>query len=313
MHNFIKKSALEIGFDACGIAAAEELRDDAVFLKSWLDAGKNGEMHYLERNFEKRINPQIMVSGCKSVVVVLLNYFPEQQQPSNAPRIARYAYSETDYHSVIKQKLQLLENTIVEKYGEGAVNKNYQHSFVDSAPVLERRWAQRAGLGWIGRHTQLIAPGIGSYCFIGVLMLNVETKYDRSVENRCGKCTRCVDACPTKALNGRSLDARLCISYQTIEKKTEVDEAIKPKLSGCTLGCDICAEVCPWNRKWAKPHQHEALKPVSEILEWEGEKWSGLSEEEFNRMFKYSAVKRAGYEKMKQNIAIITKTKNREK
>ncbi|MFT3753946.1 MAG: tRNA epoxyqueuosine(34) reductase QueG [Paludibacter sp.] len=304
MRDFIKQAALSVGFDACGIAKATALEEDAAFLKQWLAEGRHGEMHYLARNFEKRTDPREMVPGCKSVVVVLLNYSPADKQNPTAPQIAKYAYSETDYHQVIKAKLTELEGKITEAYGPEVVCKNHQHTFVDSAPVLERRWAERAGLGWIGKHTQLIHPGLGSYCFIGVLMLNVETEYDVPIRPACGSCTRCMDACPTGAIHNGTIDARKCISYLTIENKDEIPAEFQPQLSGCALGCDICADVCPWNKKWAIPHKHWELSPVAEMLEWDREAWLQLSETEFNHVFKKSAVKRAGYNKLKQNIKL---------
>ncbi len=302
MKQFIKQKALEMGFDACGIARAETLTSDAFFLKKWLDNEMHADMHYLARNFEKRTDPTQLVPGTKSVVVLLLNYYPVQQQPDNVPRIARYAHSATDYHTVIKNKLAELEVALVAQYGPAIVNTQLQHSFVDSAPILERRWAQRAGLGWIGKHTQLIAPNIGSYCFIGILLLNAEMEYDEPIKDRCGSCTRCIDACPTQALNGQSLDARKCISYQTIENKNTISETIQPKLSGCALGCDICAEVCPWNKKWANPHTHQELKPVEQIYTYKRDDWQRLERDEFNQIFKSSAIKRAGFDKLKENI-----------
>lgn len=309
MQHFIKQKAMEIGFDACGIARAEALTDDALFMKNWLDNNMHGDMHYLARNFEKRTNPQELVPGTKSVVVLLLNYNPEQHQPADAPRIARYAHSASDYHTVIKNKLAELEAVLVAEYGSEIINAQLQHSFVDSAPILERRWAQRAGLGWIGKHTQLIAPNIGSYCFIGILLLNTEMEYDQPIKDRCGSCTRCIDACPTQALNGQSLDARKCISYQTIESKNPVSEIIKHKLSGCVIGCDICAEVCPWNNKWAKPHHHPELKPVDQIYSYQLDNWQELQRDEFNRIFKSSAIKRAGFDKLKENIQFAEKSR----
>lgn len=310
MHKFIKETAIEIGFDACGIAKATALTEDAEFMQQWLDEGKHGEMHYLARNFEKRTDPRNMVPGCKSVVVVLLNYNPEKLQVDDAPKIARYAYSETDYHSVIKLKLKHLEEKIISKYGQKVINEQNQHSFVDSAPVLERRWAERAGLGWIGKHTQLIAEGLGSYCFIGVLMLNAEMEYDSPVKNRCGSCTLCLKNCPTKALNGKSIDARRCISYQTIELKTSVEPEFKSLLSNRVLGCDICAEVCPWNKKWAKPHQHIELKPTEAILNWTKVDWDNFTQVDFNAAFKLSAIKRAGFQKLKENINFANQNKS---
>ena len=309
MHKFIKEAALSIGFDACGIARAEALTEDAAFLKQWLAEGKQGEMGYLARNFEKRTDPRLMVPGCKSVVVVLLNYYSDKAQPAAAPLIAKYAWSATDYHQVLKQKLLELEHKITAAYGAECVNSDYQHSFVDSAPVLERRWAQRAGLGWIGKHTQLIATGIGSYCFIGVLMLTVETEYDEAVPDRCGKCTRCIDACPTKALTGRSMDARRCISYQTIEYKKTVEPEFQSLLTGRALGCDICADVCPWNKKWARQHQHPELAPVEAIGRWESADWQQMTPDVFGKTFKSSAIQRAGFRKLKENIDIVTENK----
>ncbi len=309
MHNFIKNMALSLGFDACGIAKAEELTEDARFMKLWIDSGQNGEMSYLARNFEKRVDPRILVPGCKSIVVVLLNYFPENKQISSSPQIAKYAYSEVDYHTVLKEKLKSLEEQICSKYGSDSVTQGYQHLFVDSAPVLERRWAERAGLGWIGKHTQLIHPGLGSYTFIGILMLRIETDYDKSILPHCGNCTRCIDACPTKALSNGTLDARRCISYLTIENKNEIPSEFKTKLSGNALGCDICADVCPWNKKWAIPHTHPELSPVKEILNWDTNSWHLLSNENFNVIFKKSAIKRAGFGKLKQNINVVINNK----
>jgi epoxyqueuosine reductase len=261
-------------------------------------------MHWLARNFDKRTDPRVMVPGCKSVVVVLLNYFPEILQQPDAPRIAKYAYSQVDYHTVIKTKLNELEKQICEVYGNEVVAAPYQHAFVDSAPVLERRWAERAGLGWIGKHTQLIHPGLGSYCFIGVLMLNVELEYDAPIRSRCGNCTRCMDACPTGAINNGTIDARRCISYLTIENKETIPEEFHSKLSGCALGCDICADVCPWNKKWATPTTHSELSPVTEMLQWDKETWKALSKEKFDSLFRKSAIKRAGFSKLTDNISI---------
>ena len=315
----IKQIALSLGFDACGIAKADELKEDAVFMESWLADGNHGEMSYLSRNFEKRTDPRKLVPGCKSIVVVLLNYFPDEKQIATAPQIAKYAFSEIDYHTVIKAKLNELENQICIEYGPESVCPDYQHLFVDSAPVLERRWAERAGLGWIGKHTQLIHPGIGSYCFIGVLMLNIELEYDLPLKARCGNCTRCIDSCPTKALNNGSIDARRCISYLTIENKNEIPEEFHSQLSNKALGCDICADVCPWNKKWAKPHTHSELLPKKEsfesdsnsddktttMLQWNSEMWQHLTEQKFRQTFGKSAIKRAGYSKLMKNIEVI--------
>ena len=325
MHNFIKQTAISVGFDACGIAKADILTDDAAFLHSWIESGQHGEMIYLARNFEKRTDPRILVPGCKSIVVVLMNYFPADKQIPSAPQIAKYAYSETDYHLVLKAKLNELENKICAEFGPETVCANHQHLFVDSAPVLERRWAERSGLAWIGKHMQLIHPGLGSYTFIGILMLNVETDYDAPIRNRCGTCTRCINACPTNALSNGSLDARRCISYLTIENKNEIPAEFHDKLTNCVLGCDICADVCPWNHKWARPHTHSELSPKNEdnfsesktvsssytMLQWDYETWQQLSEKDFKRTFHNSAIKRASFSKLKQNIEVVCKNRSK--
>lgn len=310
MHQFIKDTALSLGFDACGIARAEALTEDAIFLQSWLDEGMHGEMSYLARNFEKRTDPRELVPGCKSVITVLLNYCPHVQQPADAPRIARYAFSEIDYHTTIKGLLADLEKAIVDRYGVECVNPVVQHSFVDSAPVLERRWAQRAGLGWIGKHTQLISPEMGSWFFIGVLMLNVEVEYDSIISDRCGSCTKCIDACPTEALIPHKLDATRCLSYQTIELKKPIAEEIRPKLSGFVLGCDICVEVCPWNKKKAIPFTHNHLNASPAIAEWKKSDWKAMETDAFNNAFRHSAIKRAGFNKLKENISFLYEKKS---
>jgi epoxyqueuosine reductase len=303
----IKQAALSLGFDACGIAKAETLVEEAGFMKQWLALGQHADMHYLERNFEKRIDPRKLVPGCKSVIVVLMNYYPVQKQIPSAPQIAKYAYSAVDYHKVVKEKLCELEKKICELYGFDCFSTNYQHSFVDSAPVLERSWAERAGLGWIGKNTQLIHPGLGSYTFIGTLLLNIVLEYDLPIPSRCGTCTKCIDACPTKALNNNSLDARRCISYLTIENKNDISDEFNPMLSDYAFGCDICADVCPWNKKWAKQNVHPELNSVFNMLDWSREEWEQLSIEDFNQIFKYSTLKRAGFVKLKKNIEVLRK------
>ncbi|VBB48226.1 Epoxyqueuosine reductase [uncultured Paludibacter sp.] len=305
--DFIKKQALEIGFDACGVAKAEFLEEDLLFFNSWLKNGFQAEMSYLERNLEKRFNPQIMVEECKSIVVVMLNYYPAEIQNIHQPKIAKYAYSKTDYHTVIKEKLRELENKIIENFGENCFNSKQQHLFVDSAPVLERRWGEKAGLGWIGRNKMLIHPDFGSHFFLGELFINEELEYDSPIKNRCGTCRKCLDACPTNALTEKNgLNARRCISYQTIENKKEVDIEIRSKLSGYAFGCDICNDVCPWNKSRNKPHQNNGLETAPETIHWTEKDWKSLSEEKFNQIFTNSAIKRAGFQKLKQNIKFVT-------
>lgn len=310
MNRFIKDTALSLGFDACGIAKAEFLEEDAAYLRNWLNDGKQGNMQYLERNFEKRTDPRLLVPGCKSIVVTLLNYFPKEEQISTAPQIARYAYSAIDYHTIIKEKLASLEQKLVLQYGEGVISKDHQHIFVDSAPVLERRWAERAGLGWIGKNTLLISPALGTFTFIGILMINAETDYDTPMAEHCGKCTRCIDLCPTKALAPREMDARRCISYLTIENKKDIPEEFLPRLSNRMYGCDICANVCPWNKKWTHQHNKSELTAVPGMLNWTAETWKNMTKEQFNAAFRYSAVQRAGYKKFMANIEALKSKEN---
>ena len=311
LSDFIKEAAFEVGFDACGIARVENLSDDADFLKGWLGRGFQGEMNYLERNFDKRVNPSILVEHSKSVIVVLMNYFPEEKQNESAPKIAKYAFSQTDYHLVMKAKLGELERRIEDRFGDECFSSNQQHSFVDSAPVLERRWAEKAGLGWIGKNKMLINPDLGSFCFIGILLMNKESVYDKPMRNRCGNCRKCLDACPASALSERDgLNANRCISYQTIEKKGEISDEMNPLLSGYQFGCDICNDVCPWNKSRAKVHHHPELNVVNEIIRWNDEEWNALSKETFNDIFRNSSLKRAGFEKLKQNYDCVKSEKN---
>lgn len=303
MHDFIRHTALAVGFDDCGIAKADALTEDAVLMRRWLDEGQHGNMAYLERDFDKRTDPRLLVPGCRSVVVVLMNHYPQQKQEKNLPQIAKYAYSKVDYHYVLKEKLRQLEAILVAEYGEDCVSKDYQHSFVDTAPILEKRWAERAGLGWIGRHTQLITPKLGSYVFIGILLLNVDIEpASQQIPFRCGTCTRCIDACPTQALNGKSLDARKCISYLTLETKSEVPHDLKAKLSGWIAGCDICNDVCPWNIRFALPHQHIELEAEEAIFSLTRKDWQKMTEQEFKYIFKHSAIKRAGLNRIQKLV-----------
>lgn len=304
--DFIKQQALELGFDACGVAKAEFLEEDFAFFSSWLIEDFHADMNYLERNTEKRFDPRAMVENCKSVIVVLLNYYPAEIQENNQYKIAKYAYSKVDYHTVIKTKLLELENRISSTFGEECFSEKQQHLFVDSAPVFERRWAQKAGLGWIGRNKMLIHPEFGSHAFLAELFINQELEYDTPIKNRCGKCRKCLDACPTKALTEtQGLDARLCISYQTIENKKDISSKVKSKLEGNVFGCDICNDVCPWNKSRNKSHKINELEPIKEIREWKKQDWKNMTEETFYTVFKYSAMKRAGFQKLKKNIHSI--------
>ncbi len=312
MHTFIKNTAQNLGFDACGISPADELTGDKVYMKNWLKVGLNGDMQYLERNFDKRFDPRLLVPGCKSVIVTLTNYYTSENQPENAPKVAKYGWPEVDYHFVIKAKLSQLEQAIRNEFGNDCFNDDCQHLFVDSAPFAEKSFAQRAGLGWVGKNKLLISPVLGSFCFIGILLINNEMVYDEPIRDKCGNCTRCIDACPTKALQNGVLDARRCISYLTLETKREIQEDLKPYISGYVKGCDICANVCPWNKKLSKQHDQIELKPVKEILEFTKEDWLQLSQTEFNRIFGKSAIKRGGFERLKEMIGLPLNPQNGE-
>ena len=302
MNRLIKQAATEAGFDACGIARAEALPDDALALKAYLDAGKHGDMHYLARNSGKRTDPRLLVPGCQSVVVVLLNYNPEKVQEAHLPHIGKYAYSAEDYHSVMKRKLNVLENKLIALLGNDCVSSDYQHSFVDTAPILEKRWAERAGLGWIGRHSQLIHPRLGSYTFIGIILIQKELdEYDQPHPYRCGTCNKCIVACPTGALiKGETMDARKCIAYLTLETKTDIPDEMLDKMSGYIAGCDICSRVCPWNKRFSVPHKHHELTPDPAIYTLDRNDWLQMNEPEFARIFAKSAVKRAKLNQIKK-------------
>lgn len=294
----IKQQALNIGFDACGIAKAGFLEKDAIYLRTWLDSQQHGEMSYMENYFEKRVNPELLVQNARSVIVVLLNYYPKEKQREDVPKIAKYAYG-NDYHYIVKSKLyelkQFIDKNLVQSNGV---------AFCDSAPVLERRWAQQAGLGWIGKNTNLINQDLGSFFFIGELILDIELEYDKpQSSSHCGTCVRCIESCPTKALYKEySINASRCISYLTIEKKGEIPEKFDSLLSNCAFGCDICQDVCPWNAKKAKAHQHEELEASKDFLEMTKEEWENLPKNKFNQIFKTSALKRAGYKKIKDTL-----------
>ncbi|MFA9391950.1 MAG: tRNA epoxyqueuosine(34) reductase QueG [Prolixibacteraceae bacterium] len=298
----IKNKAIELGFSACGIASARKLETEEQRLQAFLDANYHGKMAYLANHFEKRLDPTQLVPGSKSVIVVLMNYFPEQLQTGTGiPIISKYAYGK-DYHLVIKEKLQVLFDYINTEIApiEGRM-------FTDSAPVLERAWAVQAGLGWIGKNGLLLNKEWGSFFFIAELIIDLELEYDQAYEKEhCGSCNQCLNACPTQALvKPYILDARKCISYLTIELKDEIPEEFRPKLMRRAFGCDICQDVCPWNQK-PKITSCEKFRPLPEFLKMTKVDWENLSTEKFEALFKSSAVKRAGYEKLKQNILIAT-------
>jgi len=298
----IREEALRLGFTDCGFSRAEALPEDADRLKGWLDQGHHASMGYMANHFEKRTDPTRLVEGAKSVISLLFNYFTDQvQQDPMAPVLSKYAYGK-DYHTVMKEKMGQLFKFIRSEFGEVQ-----GRAFVDSAPVLDRAWAQKAGLGWIGKNSNLISRKAGSFVFIGELITNLELQYNRLPEGDfCGSCTRCIEACPTDAIRlNRTLDARLCISYQTIENKSAIPEQFQGRMENCFFGCDICQDVCPWNRQ-AMNHGEPEFRPADGLLEMTREEWETLDRETYTGLFKGSPVKRAGFPKIKETIAYIS-------
>jgi epoxyqueuosine reductase len=302
----IKDEAQRLGFTLCGISAAAQLEREARHLEEWLRRGNHGTMHWMENHFEKRTDPRKLVEGAKSVVSVIHNYHPkaEWHQPAGAPKISTYAWGE-DYHHVLKHKLHRLLDFIVAQAGE--VNARV---FTDSAPVMDKVWAARSGLGWIGKHTNLIMPQKGSWYFIGEIIVDLELTPDESpAMDFCGTCTRCIDACPTEALEPYQIDARKCISYLTIELRDKTPVAFHDKLNGWAYGCDICQQVCPWN-SFAEAATGEEFAPLSHLLSYERQDWEMLDERQWKRLTRHSAMNRVKWEKMKENLANVAPTQD---
>ncbi|MCY1721333.1 tRNA epoxyqueuosine(34) reductase QueG [Prolixibacteraceae bacterium Z1-6] len=298
----IKDKAKELGLEACNWVPASSLNEEKTHFESWISGGMHGEMGYMERNTDKRLNPELLVEGAKTILVVLQNYFPEKtQDDKEAPVISKYAYG-TDYHFVLKDKLRKLLQFI-----QNEINPCEGRPFVDSAPVLERAWAKKAGLGWIGKNSNLISVEHGSFFFIGELIIDIELPYDEFglVRNHCGNCTKCVDACPTKAIVAeRVVDARLCISYQTIELRGELDKNLGGQFENRIFGCDICQDVCPWNLK-SVPHSEPGFEPHPKLLQLKKEDWNTMEKPLFNELFKNSAVKRTGFKGLQRNLKFL--------
>lgn len=294
----IKQKAHELGFSAIGISKAGFLEKESKQLKEWLDKDFQGEMRYMENHFEKRTNPGILVEGAKSIISVLYNYFPKDQQKRDTYQISKYAYGK-DYHYVLKEKLHQLHDFI-----KNEIHETNGRAFVDSAPVMDKVWATKSGLGWIGKNTNLISKKLGSFIFIGELIIDLELEYDKPIKDYCGNCTKCIDACPTSALKSYQLDARKCISYLTIEKRGEIPSEFKGKWNNWIFGCDICQDVCPWNSK-AKPHNEKEFEPHHDFLNMDKPDWEMLSEEHFNEIFRKSAVKRTKYKGLERNIEFL--------
>jgi epoxyqueuosine reductase len=297
----IKQKALELGFLQAGIARAEHLSEDAARLGEWLEKSYHGSMGYMGNHFEKRVDPRKLVEGSRSLVVVLQNYYTsDSQMDRTAPRISKYAYGK-DYHPIMKKKLRSLY-----AFMDAEIGPHSGRIFVDSAPVLERAWGRVAGLGWIGKHSLLLNRRHGSWFFIGVIITDLALEADSPVKDYCGDCTRCVDACPTKAiLPGRVVDASRCISYLTMENRDgRIPEEFRGRMQNWVFGCDICQEVCPWNSN-AHPHSEPWLYPRPGLLEMTRRQWMDLTGEQFDQLFEGSAVKRARYIGLRRNIDFL--------
>jgi|TARA_R110002073_G_scaffold55455_4_gene142017 epoxyqueuosine reductase len=297
--NLIKKEVKRLGFLSCGISKAEFLEDEAPRLENWLNKNMHGEMSYMTNHFDKRLDPTLLVPGSKSVVSLLLNYFPEENQTNETYKISKYAYGK-DYHFVIKDKLKQLLNFIQNEIGEV-----HGRAFTDSAPVLDKAWAAKSGLGWIGKHTNLITKSNGSFYFIAELIIDLELDYDYAVTDHCGSCTACLDACPTQAITEPYVvDGSKCISYFTIELKNEIPSDMKGKFDDWMFGCDICQDVCPWNR-FSKPHKEPLFNSNKELLTMSKKEWEEITEEVFHKTFEKSAVKRTKYSGLIRNINFL--------
>jgi epoxyqueuosine reductase len=302
LSELIKSEAKHLDFDACGITKAGYLDEEARHLKHWLESNLHGGMKYMENHFHKRVDPAKLVEGAKSVIVVLLNYNTDKsQKDKNAPKPSKYAYGK-DYHYVIKSKLfQLL------RFVNSKINNAKGRAFVDSAPVLERAWAAKAGLGWIGKNSNLISPVHGSFVFIGLLIIDSELHYDNQINESCEECTRCITACPTGAIiSPKVIDARKCISYLTIEHKGPIPIQFKEKFNNQIFGCDICQDICPFNAN-SKNHDIPELKPVAGLLEMTKQDWCELSEPDYNKIFENSIIKRVKFSRLNRNINFVMK------
>lgn len=298
--NLIKTKATELGFSFCGISKAEFLKDEAPLLEEWLKRSYQGKMSYLENHFDKRLDPTLLVPGAKSVISLIYNYFPARDlADKNGFKISKYAYGD-DYHKVVKEKLKMLMDNIQQEIGEVS-----GRAFVDSAPVMERAWAKRSGIGWVGKNSLLLNREMGSFFFLAELIIDLELEYDNAVKDFCGTCTACIDACPTDAIaEPYVVDGSKCISYFTIELKEQIPAEVKGKFENWIFGCDICQDVCPWNN-FSKPHHEEHFEPDPELESMTRKDWIEITEEVFERLFKESAVQRTKFAGLKRNISFI--------
>ncbi|EKT4552285.1 tRNA epoxyqueuosine(34) reductase QueG [Flavobacterium psychrophilum] len=297
--NLIKSEAKRLGFLSCGISKAGFLEAEAPRLENWLNKQMNGQMSYMENHFDKRLNPTLLVDDTKSVISLLLNYYPSEIQNTNSYKISKYAYGQ-DYHFVIKEKLAALLHFIQTEIGEVS-----GRAFVDSAPVLDKAWAAKSGLGWIGKNSNLLTKQVGSFYFIAELIIDLDLEYDNPTTDHCGSCTACIDACPTDAIVAPYIvDGSKCISYFTIELKENIPTEMKGKFNDWAFGCDVCQDVCPWN-KFSKPHNEPLFNPNPEVLSFTKKDWEEITEEIFKKTFKDSAVKRTKIGGLKRNINFL--------
>ncbi|UZO81211.1 tRNA epoxyqueuosine(34) reductase QueG [Aquimarina sp. ERC-38] len=296
----IKNEAKRLGFLSCGVSKAEFLEEEAPRLEKWLQNAYHGKMKYMENHFDKRLDPTLLVPDSKSVVSLLYNYYtPELQKDPEAPKISKYAYGQ-DYHFVIKDKLKELLSFIREEIGEVG-----GRAFVDSAPVLDKAWAVKSGLGWAGKHSNVLTQKVGSFYFIAELIIDLELNYDHPVTDHCGSCTHCIDACPTQAIvEPYVVDGSKCISYFTIELKEELPKEVAGSFDNWMFGCDVCQDVCPWNR-FSKPHQEPLFNPHPELLSKSKKDWEEITQEVFSEIFKKSAVKRTKFSGLKRNMDFL--------
>jgi epoxyqueuosine reductase len=298
---FIKAEAKRLGFLSCGVSKAEFLEEEAPRLESWLNNKMNGQMSFMEKHFDKRLNPKLLVDGAKSVVSLLLNYFPSEKQILESYKISKYAYG-VDYHYVIKEKLNELLVSIQDNIGEVS-----GRAFVDSAPVLDKAWAAKSGLGWIGKNSNLITKQVGSFYFIAELIIDLELEYDYATTDHCGNCTACIDSCPTQAIVAPYVvDGSKCISYFTIELKENIPTEMKGKFDDWAFGCDICQDVCPWN-KFSKPHNEPLLNANPTLISMSKKDWEEITNDTFNTVFKNSAINRTKLKGLKRNIDFLLK------
>lgn len=297
--DFIKTEAKRLGFLSCGVSKAQFLEEEAPRLENWLNKQMHGQMHYMENHFDKRLDPTKLVEGSKSVISLLLNYFPVKTQDHETYKLSKYAYG-TDYHFVIKDKLKSLLHAI-----QGEIGEVEGRAFVDSAPVLDKAWAAKSGLGWIGKHSNLLTQQVGSFYFIAELIIDLELEYDGITTDHCGTCTKCIDACPTKAITEPYVvDGSKCISYFTIELKENIPTEFKGQFEDWMFGCDICQDVCPWNR-FSKSHNEPLFNPHPDLLDMTKKDWEEITEETFKKVFQKSAVKRTKFLGLKRNINFL--------